>query len=480
MDLISFSIRTKGLHNFTRRLWTVFTRFGVSEAKTRVALRAIVECVREHEGAPTFFIPAVVLQRHPALLHEIAGEGAEIGIHGYVHNDYRTLPPDTQFAQTKRAIGVFERVELPFEGFRNPYLGWTEESVTVFEALGFAYDSNEAVLHDVVQPDALPTKLRGGFEKSLDLFQAIPCSPYTLRPHVEGKLVRIPTSIPDDEMLFDRLRITDPAAVGRLWRQVMRRVYAYGGAYVLNLHPERGVLCRDALAALLDGAVGLPLPVWVTTLRDIAAWWRERLDFRISVTPLDAGAWRVEAEYTPLGAILARNVRVTGAQTAPWHGPDVQVSGAAHFTVQAVRCPAVAIAPDTPWEVVAFLREQGYPCVTATPEAAATYAAYVELPDGLGATRGERLRRGIELVERIERADTPLVRFSLWPRGYQAALAITGDIDSVTIQDFFRRVLEVRAPRDAEARHVEHTRLTQGALAGGARDVSRASARHGS
>ena len=478
MDLVTFSIRTKGLHNFTRRLWTVFTRFGFSEAKTRTALRTIVACVREHDGAPTFFIPAVVLQRHPDLIHEIAAEGAEIGIHGYVHNDYRSLSRAEQRTQTAGAIGVFERVDLPFEGFRNPYLGWTDDSVAVFDELGFVYDSNEAVLHDVVQPDALPTKLRGGYEKSLDLFQAIPCSAYTLRPHMEGKLVRIPTSIPDDEMLFDRLRITDAAAVGRLWRLVLRRVYAYGGVYVLNLHPERGVLCRDALATLLDGAQTLPLPVWSAPLREIAAWWRERLDFRISVTPLDAGSWRVETEHTARGTVLARNVTVMGAETEAWHGPDAQVSGAARFTVHAARCPAVAVAPDTPWEVVAFLREQGYPCLTATPESAAAYAAYIELPHGLGTGREERMRRGIALVERIERADTPLVRFALWPRGYRAALAITGDIDSVTIQDFFRRILEVRAPRHGSTHDSESQAEPSGGETGaGARDASAAPAR---
>jgi peptidoglycan/xylan/chitin deacetylase (PgdA/CDA1 family) len=454
MDLVSFSIRTKGLHNFARRIWTVFTRFGFSEARNRTALRTIVQCVSERDGAPTFFIPAVVLQRHPGLIHEIAAEGAEIGIHGYVHNDYRGLTRAEQHAQTDRAIAVFERVELPFEGFRNPYLGWTDDSVGVFDELGFTYDSNEAVLHDVVQPDALPTRLRGGYEKSLSLFQAIPCSAYTLRPHMEGKLVRIPTSIPDDEMLFDRLRITDPAAVGRLWQQVMRRVYAAGGVYVLNLHPERGVLCHEALATLLDGARALPLPVWIAPLRDIAGWWRERLDFRIGVTPLDTGEWRVEAQYTPRGVILARNVTLVGAEGTAWHGPDTQVTGAAQFTVRAQRCPAVAVAPDTPWEIVAFLREQGYPCVTASPEMASGYAAYVNLPDGLGTTREERMRTGTALVKRIERADVPLVRFGPWPRGYQAALAITGDIDSVTIQDFFLRILEVRA--SASGRDATH------------------------
>ncbi len=85
MNLVSFSIRTKGIHNFARRLWTVFTRFGFSEIQ-----------VRKYNAAPTFFIPAVVLRRHPKLIKGIAGSSAEISIYGYVHNDYRSLNKDEQ------------------------------------------------------------------------------------------------------------------------------------------------------------------------------------------------------------------------------------------------------------------------------------------------------------------------------------------------------------------------------------------------
>ncbi len=210
MNLISFSIRTKGAHNFSRRLRTVFTRFGFSEAQTRYGLHSIVDSLKQFDGAPTFFIPAVVLGRHPALISEIARNGAEIGVHGYVHNDYRTLSRDQQYSQTQKAISVFQQIRIPYYGFRNPYLGWTKESLEVYADLGFRYESNIAVLHDVVNLTAFSPLLQSGFVKSLKLFQAIPCSIYRLRPQFEGDILRIPTSIPDDEMLFDRLRITNP------------------------------------------------------------------------------------------------------------------------------------------------------------------------------------------------------------------------------------------------------------------------------
>ena len=46
-------------------------------------------------------------------------------------------------------------------------------------------------------------------------------------------------------------------------------------------------------------------------------------------------------------------------------------------------------------------------------------------------------------MRQIEQLDAPLLYFGCWPDGKRAALAITGDIDSVTVQDFFLRIIEV-------------------------------------
>ncbi|HEY7832803.1 MAG TPA: methyltransferase domain-containing protein, partial [Ktedonobacterales bacterium] len=442
-NLVAFSLRTKGAGNFARRLWTVFTRFGVSDGRTRRDLHAIVEAVADYGGTPTFFIPAVVLGRHSALIVEIAGRGAEIGIHGYVHNDYRSLDANQQLEQTERAAAVFRDAGIAYEGFRNPYLGWNEDSLDVFAQLGLAYDSNEAVIHDVVDPAALSASLRDGYEKSLELFQAIPYRATNLRPHYEGALLRIPTSIPDDEMLYDRLRVTNNGELGGIWSRILRRVYDVGGVYVLNLHPERGLRCRPALERLLAAARSQPRPVWLASLREIAAWWAERCGFTLVFTPLDAGRWQVKATCSERATILARHVAIEDAETREWAGPDRLVP-ARRFVVQAERCPCVALSPRTTDDVAAYLREQGYPAARAPEGDAERYALYLDLPEGLGATLAERGERRAALVDQIEALDAPLVRFGCWPDGARAALSITGDIDSVTVQDFFLRIAEAR------------------------------------
>ncbi|HLI05172.1 MAG TPA: polysaccharide deacetylase family protein [Ktedonobacteraceae bacterium] len=443
MNLISFSIRTKGVHNFARRLWTVFARFGVTERQTQRALHTIIDTLRAYNSAPTFFIPAVVLNRHPALIAAINSGGAEVGVHGYVHNDYRTLSAEEQYRQTERAVSVFQQTHIPHLGFRNPYLGWTEESLQVFETLGFLYESNEAVIHDVIDLDKLSPLIRSGYEKSLALFQAIPCSIYSLRPHFEGKLLRIPTCIPDDEMLFDRLRM-EAGEVGRTWSKIMQRVYDLEGLYTLNLHPERGLLCKQALDVLLSHASTRPLPVWKARLQDIAQWWEERNQFSMDITPVASERWRVEVTCTHRATLLARHLTVEDQPVSPWFGADDRISLQRHsFFIHAERCPCIGLSPDTAPQMAQFLHEQGYPTRYCAPEEASLYALYLDIPGGAGTSREEQREQRSKIVARIEQLDEPLLHFGCWPEGNRAALTISGDIDSVTVQDFFLRILEV-------------------------------------
>lgn len=223
----------------------------------------------------------------------------------------------------------------------------------------------------------------------------------------------------------------------------MLRVYAAGGVYVLNLHPERGALARPALDRLLATAGDQPLPVWIARLGDIAAWWRERASARLSVTSVDAGRWRVTVAGAPRATLVARNTTVADAQVTAWPDGDLRIVGQ-QATVESAVFPGVGLSPHTPADVEATLREQGYPVARASADQAGDFAVYVDRPEGLGATRRERQELASALVATIERGVTPLVRIGPWPDGKRAGLSITGDVDSVTIQDFFLRIVEVR------------------------------------
>jgi hypothetical protein len=113
------------------------------------------------------------------------------------------------------------------------------------------------------------------------------------------------------------------------------------------------------------------------------------------------------------------------------------------FIVQSTHCPCIGVSLNSPQEIDAFLYEEGYPFVRCSPENAQHYAYYLDMPEGLGVTRDEQLQHKSKLVHHIETLDAPFVYFSCWPDGRRAALSITGDIDSITVQDFFLRIIEV-------------------------------------
>ena len=111
--------------------------------------------------------------------------------------------------------------------------------------------------------------------------------------------------------------------------------------------------------------------------------------------------------------------------------------------VQSKLYPGIGLSPETPQRVKYFLFEQGYPVSSCTHEDAEKYSLYLDIPEGLGTTREEQRQQCSALVQQIEQLDAPFLYFGCWPDNSRAALAISGDIDSVTIQDFILRIMEV-------------------------------------
>ncbi len=222
----------------------------------------------------------------------------------------------------------------------------------------------------------------------------------------------------------------------------MERVYRLGGIYILNLHPERALLCKRALEAVLSTARSQQLPVWLPRLKDVALWWKEHNQFRLYITPHGPRRWHFEASYSSRATLLARYLSVEDLPTSSWFGADMRVL-AQSGVVSADRCPCIALSTQTPQRVLDFLQEQGYPAVRCSREEAGMYALYLDMPEGLGSAREEQRERCSALIEQLELLEAPLLHFGCWPDGCRAALNVSGDIDSITAQDFFLRILEV-------------------------------------
>jgi peptidoglycan/xylan/chitin deacetylase (PgdA/CDA1 family) len=432
VNLVAHSVRSKGGRAFVRRIGSIVSRFGVTAAKTDQNLRVYVATLREFGCSATFPITAVVLGRHPALIRRLSDDGVEFAVHGYIHTDHTLLSRAEQRRQMAHALDVFRAAGVDAQGFRSPYLRGNEDTVAAADSLGFRYISNETLYYDVLDRAAVEPDRWIEYEKALNLYSAVPATQALARPRMCGHLIEIPVSMPDDEILVDRLGYADGEQIGKVWANLVNLTYTAGDLLTLQLHPERGIACRQALSMALANAGKKERPVWLAQLREIAIWWKRRAGFRLTVGATGDGRWRITGPADPDATILLQNL--TSAEARHWHGSYALLEGNDGI-VESAKCPVIGLAPDA-GALKALLEEEGYAVhIDRDP---ANYALYLNQTGEL--TQSEQAA----IIRQVEQSPAPLVRIGRWPRGARSAISVTGDIDALTLGDFLLRAWEVR------------------------------------
>jgi hypothetical protein len=431
MNLVAHSIASKGTSAFVRRLGTVATRFSLSPAKAERYLDAYLRVLGQFGANATFPMTAVVLNRHPTVARRLADEGVEFAVHGYIHTDHSRLSEQHQREQFARALDVFKIQRIPAIGFRSPYLRYNEGTVRAVASAGFQYISNETVSFDVLDCSDYPAGRWSEYERALTLYQAKPVAKESVRPFLRENLVNIPVAMPDDEILIDRLDITDPTRVGQIWSLMLDITHINEDILTLQLHPERGEICRSALAMVLSVAKMRTPSVWVAQLRDVAGWWRDRAKCRLIVEPVDVGSWRIVRPPEASLTVVARNVHSEGL--THWYGNEYLITGST-VVVKSARRPTIGVSAGS-IDLERYLTEEGY--VVERGIDPSECSVYFDRPGTLPPAES------VTIAAELARSNYSLVRIGRWPDGARACLAITGDIDALTICDFVSRTWEV-------------------------------------
>ena len=115
----------------------------------------------------------------------------------------------------------------------------------------------------------------------------------------------------------------------------------------------------------------------------------------------------------------------------PWADGYRQVK-VTTFTAHAPLRPFIGLSPVTSTRLAHFLRQQGYIVEISTESD--RYSYFFDYAEFIA--EHER-----SLLAQIEETDRPLVRLGRWPDGAYSALAITGDIDGLTVWDYGLRFL---------------------------------------
>jgi hypothetical protein len=424
---LTIALSGKGAFSFLRRGTSIVGRYGLTADRLARELQTFTDLARRYNARPTFPITAVVLERHPRLVQQLHAEGAEFCIHGYYHADHSALPLTVQRRQLETALQAFAKAHIPVRGFRGPYLRWNADTLTVLRDLGLDYDASQGLFWDVL-PDAGPLAYR----RVLDFYRAAPAAAQLALPTLRDGLVGLPYSLPDDEALIERLRLDSPTAQSALWLAILRRSLALGELFALGLHPERTSLLLQPLRAVLEAAVSQSPPVWLARLDEIAVWWRERAAVQIQLETREQGQFRVTVRGPRAATMLLRHA-ATPAPAMRWAEGYYQVM-ATSFEVNASAPPVVGLAPDVAPGVAEFLRDHGYLVTASTTGADCAYWVH-SLPSFSSPDQRP-------LLDKIEASHEPLLKLSRWPNGARSALALTGDIDALTLWDYGLRFVE--------------------------------------
>lgn len=423
-NALSIAVQGKGVLPLIKRAEVISNRYGFTPAKMSAALQCMLSTVAKFGCKATLPITAMPLVHQSNLGRMLRTQGIECAIHGLRHVDHTQLPLEQLVLELRRAVDIFSKAGIEVKGFRSPYLRWSHDTIEAVKICGLKYDSSNSLAWDVID------NKNSAYSRALEFYGAQSASQFPALPRCHDGLVRIPYSLPDDEALIERLAIKNERVIGQIWLAMLDIAFARGQLFTLGLHPERAIQCRQALQMVLVKANSLTTSVWLARLDEIANWQLKLAQFQIEIQQESKFQWRIAPPEETDVKILARSVRIDGLSQV-WTG-DFQLLGPGDVNIYSPVRPMIGLAPECPDELVDFLRQQGY--LLEINENPSEYAYYLDMSTF-------QPQDELPLLTEIDQGNWPLIRVARWPRAARAALAITGDVDAITLWDFVERLL---------------------------------------
>ena len=419
----------RGPKYIEQRAKSLLARYQLSPSKAFNRIDACLEGLADQGCFPTFPTPGIVLQKYPRYFRHIQEFGAELAVHGYQHLDLSTYPVNEARDQLLRAVNIFKDNEIEVHGFRCPYLGYSDELLDALPKGLFEYSSNQSIYWDCL--DNIDTgSHNGNFETLRKIYRARPSSDILNVPWNRPNMIEIPISMPDDMELFDGLQLT-PEGVSNIWCKVLNQIHQRGELFNLIFHPELADICERPFLSILNCAKSLEPHVWMARLRDISEWWSEKSNFTAEMSLTSTGL-RIDFTCSPRATILVRGFDLRDSGSA-WDGA-YQWLHAKTLEIPTSPRPFLGIPATAPQKVISCLKAQGY--ILDMAETASSCGIYLD------ETILSGLDNEIALINYVEASTVPLVRYWRWPNGAKCALSVTGDLDALSLSDYFSRILK--------------------------------------
>ena len=425
-DAFSTAAKGKGFAPMLARMATITQHYGLSPKKIDRAFSSLSGVLASFSKQGTIPVTAAALARNKGVVIKYCQQGIELAIHGLVHVDYSKLPVETQVNHLERALQVFSEAGVGVSGFRSPYLRWNADTLAAIRRVGLQYDSSQALAWKA--PGGINTE---AYERVLEFYGTQDFAQVPALPRLDDGLVRIPYCLPDDEALLDRMHLHGRDELAGMWLSMLDQTHQSGELFTLGLHPERAAICSGALAAVLDKALSYSPPIWIARLDEISAWYRSFGSVTFQLERNVDLSYQISIQAQPQANVLARSILVAGSSAGSSN--TFQRLPSPPFTFACSQCPIIGLSPACPPILRNFLVHQGFLVETGTQSQ--DYTFYLDRTSF--SIEDER-----KLLSEIETGNWPLIRLGRWPNGCQSALAITGDLDALTLWDYGLRFFE--------------------------------------
>ncbi|MCD1620354.1 polysaccharide deacetylase [Salipiger marinus] len=232
-------------------------RLSWGEYGARRGIPRIRQVLDRYDARATFFVPAVSALLHPEEQRELADQGHEIGLHGWIHERNTQVPPEVERDLMLRASDTLERIcgTRPV-GMRTPSWDYSKATLAIAREMGLLYDSSLFSDDD----------------------------PYEILARGEPTgMVELPVEwIRDDAAYFMMNRFgaqrpyTPPADVLDIFLREFEGARAEGGLFLLTMHPHiTGYRSRIFILERLLDHITAAGDCWIASHADIARYCAE-------------------------------------------------------------------------------------------------------------------------------------------------------------------------------------------------------------
>lgn len=225
----------------------------------KVGIQRVLALLDRYGIKATFFIPGLVAEQRPAVVHDVLARGHEVAHHSYSHRWIVNLKPEEEREEMQKGMEVLSSLtgRRP-RGWRSPAAEFSEITLDLIQEYGFDYSSNF-------------------FDDD---------SPYLLE--IGGKrtdIVELPFRWVLDDAPFFQYSIVlpgrtlqAPSAVLEAWKSEFDVLYAEDRMLMVGMHPE--IIGQPSRIKVLEGLIEHALAhpkVWIGRCDEISDDMRPRL-----------------------------------------------------------------------------------------------------------------------------------------------------------------------------------------------------------